>query len=112
MRNLNYLNKFRVPLYGDYGDENNGAFRLKVKGKRYAVIASNGGGWEHVSVSHENEVPTWDVMCDIKDMFFRDDETVMQIHPKKSEYVNNHKNCLHLWRPRKQEIPLPPVQMV
>lgn len=34
-----------------------------------------------------------------KDMFFKEDEIVVQYHPAKSEYVNNMPNCLHLWRP-------------
>ena len=37
-----------------------------------------------------------------------EDETVVQYHPPKSDYVNNHPYCLHLWRPHSQEIPRPP----
>lgn len=84
-------------------------------GKRYgSVIWSFGGGWEHVSVcpySH-NHTPTWDEMCSLKDMFFRDDEVVVQYHPAKSEYVNNMPNCLHLWRPINEVLPTPPSIMV
>ena len=46
-------------------------------------------------------------MCKIKELFFEDEEVVMQLHPKKSEYVNNHEHCLHLWRPIDSEIPIP-----
>lgn len=84
-------------------------------GKRWAsVIWSNGAGWEHVSVAPYNIriVPSWDDMCRLKDMFFREDETVVQYHPAKSEYVNNVANCLHLWRPTDAEIPTPPAIMV
>ena len=56
--------------------------------------------------------PTWDEMCAIKDMFFGEDERVMQFHPPKSEYINNHPYCLHLWRPIDAEIPRPPAFMV
>lgn len=58
-------------------------------------------GYEHVSVSPKNKdrIPTWEDMCVLKDIFFRDDEEVYQIHPKKSEYVNVKENCLHLWKP-------------
>ena len=51
-------------------------------------------------------------MCRIKDIFWRDDETVVQYHPAKSEYVNNMPNCLHLWRPISQVMPIPPAIMV
>lgn len=84
-------------------------------GKRYAsVIWSNGGGWEHVSISPFNKrvMPDWDDMCRLKDMFFNDDETVVQYHPAKSEYVNNVPNCLHLWRPLNEVMPTPPAIMV
>lgn len=35
-----------------------------------------------------------------------------QLHPAKSEYVNIHPYCLHLWRPLEREIPMPPVEFV
>jgi hypothetical protein len=114
MKDLNYLNDKRVCIFGDgyLGDEHNGAFRIKIKGEEYAVIASDGKGWEHVSVSHKNKVPSWKTMCIIKDMFFEEEETVIQYHPKKSEYINNHPYYLHLWRPINKEIPTPPKILV
>lgn len=52
-----------------------------TKAKPASVVFSWGGGWEHVSVSYKNRVPTWDEMCKIKDMFWNDDECVVQYHP-------------------------------
>ena len=43
-------------------------------------------------------------MCVLKDIFFDDEEEVYQIHPKKSEYVNQQENCLHLWKPIGHEL--------
>lgn len=40
--------------------------------------------------------PSWDDMCKLKDMFYKDEDEVWQCHPKKSEYVNFMENCLHL----------------
>ena len=79
-----------------------------------SVIWSFGGGWEHVSVCpyKRHIVPSWDDMCKLKDMFFKDDEVVVQYHPAKSEYVNNMPNCLHLWRPFEEVMPTPPSIMV
>lgn len=79
-----------------------------------SVIASWGGGWEHVSVSpyKRHITPSWDDMCRIKSMFWEDDECVVEYHPPKSEYVNNVPNCLHLWRPIEAELPMPPSIMV
>ena len=76
------------------------------------VVFSWGGGWDHVSVSFRNRVPTWDEMCEIKRMFFRPDEICVEYHPAESEYVNNMPYCLHIWRPQREPIPTPPSWMV
>lgn len=56
-------------------------------------------GWEHVSVSRsDGKVPTWEDMCFAKDLFWDDEEAVVQFHPEKSKYVNYHPGVLHLWR--------------
>ena len=73
-----------------------------------AVVWSFGGGWEHVSVSYRRRVPTWAEMCKVKDMFWNDEETVVQYHPKKSEYKNLCETCLHLWRKEDTDFELPP----
>ena len=86
---------------------------IHVGGWEGSVIWSYDGGWDHVSVSpfKHRITPSWDDMCKIKEIFFNDDETVIQIHPAKTEYVNNMENCLHLWR-YQGEMPLPPSWMV
>lgn len=70
------------------------------------VFSDNEGGYEHVSVSPKKQfnIPSWNDMCILKDIFFKDDEEVYQIHPKKSEYVNIQNNCLHLWKPIGHEL--------
>lgn len=74
-----------------------------------SIIWSWGGGWDHVSVRpFSGANPTWDDMCFVKDMFFYDEDCVVQYHPPKSEYVNNVDNCLHLWRPIGEAMPMPP----
>jgi hypothetical protein len=75
-------------------------------------ICSWGGGWEHVSVSLPNRCPTWPEICLVKDMFWPEDQAVVQYHPRTSEYVNWHPFCLHLWRPINQAIPTPPAIFV
>lgn len=69
------------------------------------VISFDDGGFNHVSVSHFNRkrLPSWDVMCRLKEMFFYPEELVVQIHPPESKYlhgVRNVENVLHLWRPK------------
>lgn len=107
------LTKLEVQLYGVPGDSGNGVFGIHVDGKLLHVVASNGGGWDHVSVSRPSRDPSWREMAAIKRLFFRDDECVVEYHPPKADYVNMHEHCLHLWRPNDgTEIPRPPKIMV
>lgn len=73
------------------------------------VVWSFGGGWDHVSVSFPNRCPTWEEMCRIKEIFFREDECCVEYHPPRSEYVNIHPYCLHIWRPQHADILTPPT---
>ena len=68
--------------------------------------------WEHVSVSLATRCPTWPEMCLIKQLFWDDEEAVMELHPPRSQYVNFHKYALHLWRPIGVAIPQPPSILV
>jgi hypothetical protein len=98
----------------DASHGNNGYFSIKQKYTKKPVLffiqASDGSGWEHVSVSMPlgNRTPTWEEMCFIKDLFWDAEDVVVQYHPAKKDYVNLAKDCLHLWRPTKEEIPTPP----
>lgn len=93
-------------------DGNNGAFHIPLHDKMTLTIASDGMGWEHVSISFPDCVPTWDEMCRIKAYFWDDEDLVVQFHPPKSQYVNNHPFCLHLWRPVGAAMPAPPSILV
>ena len=104
-------NKFRIRTgmcASDERDGNNGAFDITLRhGQRVSVVASDGLGWEHVSVSRRDRCPTWDEMCQIKALFWGEEDCVVQYHPPRSEYVNNHPHCLHLWRPIGIALPAP-----
>lgn len=83
-------------------------------GKSYKFIFSFGGGWEHLSISTigEKRIPNWQEMCMFKDLFWLPEECVVQYHPAKSEYINNHPGVLHLWRPINEKLPTPPLTFV
>lgn len=93
-------------------DGNNGAFLIPYQSFILTVISGVGEGWEHVSVSLPNRTPNWYEMCFIKDLFWDKEETVVQFHPPESQYVNNHENCLHLWKPIGYDIKTPPSILV
>lgn len=109
MSNWEFLNKHRVkepsrlvdPKYCTTdADGFNGMFRIPINGGTIRCIVSDGMGWQHVSVSIEfdKRPPRWEAMCFIKDLFWEDEDCVVQFHPPKSQYVNHHAGCLHLWR--------------
>lgn len=56
-----------------------------------------GDRWRHVSVSCEDRLPTYDELCNVRARLFPPRAVVIQIFPPKSEHVNNHAYCLHLW---------------
>lgn len=99
-----------LDVYGHEGDETCGAFIVPscVDHKSLIVVASADEGWEHVSVSRVNRTPTWGEMDQIKQLFWDDEDAVMQLHPPRSTWVDHHPHCLHLWRPMAAAIPLPP----
>jgi hypothetical protein len=128
MRDLYSLNNYRCTdhwvkvMFGSTGDSQNGVFEVPYTNQSFyapdgarhylRVIASISDNWEQVSVSLEHRTPTWEEMDFIKRTFFKEDETVMQLHVPPSEHINVHPHCLHLWRPRDGGIPRPPSNMV
>jgi hypothetical protein len=105
----------RGPLPSSPADGNNGAFLVPLKRSSTVwlkVIASDGEGWEHASVSLEHRIPTWAEMACIKALFWDPEDCVIQYHPPASDYVNRNPHCLHLWRPIGIELPRPPMRFV
>lgn len=89
----------------------------QAHGRSLKVIATDGEltNWEHVSVSlvdRADKCPSWDEMCLIKSLFWNEQERVIQFHPPKSEHVNFHQGCLHLWRHTTIDFPQPPSILV
>ena len=111
-------NEYRIrngAMGSDDDAGNNGAFQIPYRSFVLFVIASDGTEikeiepWEHVSVSLKNRCPNWEEMSYIKNLFWNDDETVIQFHPRRAEYVNNFPNCLHMWKRAGAEHELPPA---
>lgn len=116
MRKVNpEIEKYRV-VVGSMGSSsscgNNGLFVIINHNDPIRIIASDGMGWEHVSVSLIKRTPTWTEMCKIKDLFWADNETVVQYHPSIDAYVDCHPYCLHLWKKIGTEYELPPAKLI
>lgn len=87
----------------------NGAFCLE----EMTIIASDGAGWDHVSVSLQHRCPTWEEMETVRGWFFEDHETVIQFSPPRdANRVNFHPYCLHMWRNQKESVSMPPSILV
>jgi len=106
-------------MHGHFGSRRGsqfGAFLIQGPcGDALRIIASGAcdeaEGWEHVSISCQHRCPVWEEMAFVKDLFWDEEECVIQFHPPKSEYVNCHPHCLHLWKPP-FEVPTPPSILV
>ena len=73
---------------------------LRFNGLRVIVsdaVFGDGCLWRHVSMSHSNKLPSYKELCICKSIFCGDDRKAIQIFPKKSEHVNIHEYCLHLF---------------
>ena len=112
------VEEFRVlhgPMKSNSGDTF-GAFLIPYQSYTLNIIATDGVGifpqWEHVSVSLQNRCPNWAEMSFVKDLFWDDGETVIQFHPSKAQYINQHPYCLHLWKNPMESISLPPKMFV
>jgi hypothetical protein len=106
------INLERLKVINANYDGGCGEIYFPAQRKPLTVVWSFFGGWEHVSVSYPNRCPSWDEMCKVKAMFWNDEETVVQYHPKKSKYKNLHPYCLHLWRKCGEDFELPPREYV
>ncbi|MGB0971799.1 MAG: DUF7694 domain-containing protein, partial [Mycobacterium sp.] len=94
----------------DKSDDQNAHYLLHVGRDYLSTRVSNGGGWDHVSVTAQKKTrigfasasrcPTWEQMCLVKDVFFHPTETVMQLHVPEQDNISHHNFCLHLWRPQ------------
>lgn len=110
------LDKYRINSIKGRESPKGANWGIFIVGKLRVISSGSGDDgpnqeideWEHVSISLPNRTPTWAEMCFIKDLFWDKKETVVQFHPKESEYVNYHPFTLHLWKRRGEEYKLPP----
>jgi hypothetical protein len=111
------------PVASDRRDGHNGAFVVPSveAGWELVFLASDGEGWDHVSARAQrtgdpskSRIPTWREMVFLKGVCWDDDDVVMQLHPRRADYVDCHPHVLHLWRPTTPgvTIPTPPRAFV
>lgn len=83
-----------------------------LTGKTHWVKFTRARGWEHLCVSgRNNKVPSWELMCFAKSLFWEPEECCIQFHPRASQYVDNSE-CLHIWKPIGVDLPEPDPGLV
>jgi hypothetical protein len=60
-------------------------------------LPPDGRRWIHLSCSHEDRLPNWEELKEVKERFIGEEKTALQVLPPKSRYVNFHPHRLHLW---------------
>lgn len=88
-----------------------------VTRKQYWCKFTSAQGWEHICVScggngTSKKVPSYEVMCAVKDIFWDEEECCVEYHPRKSQYVNNNEGCLHIWKCIDRDFPEPDPLLV
>lgn len=103
MRNLLYLNKYRMPnpITGKMGDEHNGIFQLRLEGSSlwFTVVATDNNGWDHVSIFTSERCPHFKELEQIKQLFFQAPKLAVPMYFFLDEHIDMHPNYLHLWGP-------------
>ena len=61
-------------------------------------IEKDGNSWVHLSLSRKKSVPTWIDLVKVKEIFLGAEALALQVLPPRSEWVNVHEFCLHLYQ--------------
>ena len=69
---------------------------------RQSVILSesvelDGRTWVHFSTARPDRVPNWDELVEAKELFLGAESKAVQVLAPRSEWVNIHPYCLHLF---------------
>jgi len=101
----------KSPFVSKKGDSF-GCFTVQAEdGTLNIMIMSNDPEWEHAVVTRIDKIPSWEEMCLVKKLYWGEDVTVIQFHPRKKDYWNIHPYSLHMWK-HKDGHKLPDLQKV
>lgn len=95
-----HLPKLTPPAWMKVEDCGDGAKYMREDGLSVIMsgaIADDGKRWLHVSASRARRLPSWGDMRHVKAVFLGDEVTAIQVFVPKSQWVNLHPYCLHLW---------------
>lgn len=61
-------------------------------------IEADEKNWVHLSVSRKNRLPDWAEFTQVKEIFLGKEALAIQVLAPRSEWVNHHPYCLHLYQ--------------
>lgn len=61
------------------------------------LVSKESSKW-HLSISHEDRQPTYEELKEARYKLCPDNIYMAQIFPPKSQFINIHKNCFHLYQ--------------
>lgn len=72
------------------------------KRQRLSVVVSgdveqDGKRWLHLSVAHSDRLPKYETLVEVKELFIGGERKAIQVFPPRSQHVNIHNYCIHLW---------------
>lgn len=65
----------------------------------WSVERIDGQVWRHLSVATTSGIPSYTMMAGIKRWLLGDEGKAIMVFPPRSEHINIHQHCLHLWEP-------------
>lgn len=68
-----------------------------IMGDCRIIVTIDMGVW-HLSISKENEIPSYEEVKEARYKYLSNDIVVAEIFPPKEEFVNLHPYCRHLWQ--------------
>ena len=105
-----------LKVYKNVTNEKVSKLKIEVRSIKQSdkalVMLTKVAGWEHLSVSFKNKIPSWECMQEMKELCFYDTEECFQLHPKADDYINNSEYTLHIWRPVEGMKQIPPSILV
>ena len=94
---MNETKKLELPCSkGEFMRYANNQVAQFKQGDLFFILGIEGGKW-HLSISSPNRLPKYAEMKHARYKMLPDDCYIAQIFPPQNEFVNAHKNCLHLW---------------
>lgn len=92
-----------VQPWGDgYGLEERSGLRVLVSTAPYEDRE-----WMHVSLSRKDRLPSYADLQYVKEVVIGNDRWAAQLFPPRTDHVNLHQFCLHLWVPLDGALPWP-----